>query len=225
MRVLVIEDDPRLGDIIQRGLGEAGMAIDWVTSADEARGAAKSAVYDAMVLDILLGDGDNGFALCKWLRDHGIGTPVLMLTALEDVDDRVRGLRSGADDYLVKPFALRELIARIEALSRRHLTHRRAVLRFGSLELDTAARQVSVAGTEVELSTKETSILEYLMLHPRQVLSRQQLEDNVWGYDVPASNLVEVYIARIRQRIVAAGCNDPIVTVRGVGYRFDPQLI
>jgi DNA-binding response OmpR family regulator len=222
MRVLVVEDDHRLGEIIQRGLIEASMAVDWVKNADQARDAAKSSDYDVITLDVLLGGSDTGFAVCKSLRDHRIATPVLMLTALEDVDDRVRGLHSGADDYLVKPFALRELVARIEALSRRHLAQRRAVLRFGSLELDTSARQVSFDGLLVELSTKETSILEHLMLHPRQVLSRQQLEDNVWGYDIPTSNLVEVYIARIRQRLVAAGCGDPIVTVRGVGYRFDP---
>ena len=225
MRILLVEDEARLRSLIGRGLTEAGHVADLAASAAEARALIKAGTFDVVILDVLLGEGENGFAFCKWMREQAYGTPVLMLTALEEIDDRVRGLRSGADDYLVKPFAFRELLARLEALSRRHLAERRSRITYGPLSFDMGAREAAVNGVTLQLSGKEISILEQLMMHPRHVFSRIRLEDCVWGFDPPSSNLVEVYIARIRRRIADAGCPDPIVTARGVGYKFDPELL
>jgi DNA-binding response OmpR family regulator len=164
----------------------------------------------------------DGFEVCAELRSRRVRTPILMLTALDAVEERVRGLNVGADDYLVKPFALSELLARLRALSRRHLDDRSATLRAGALELDTCKHRVTVDGFPVGLTMKEFAILELLLLHPGQLIARAQIEEHVWNYDfVGESNLVEVYIGRLRRKLAAAGLGNPIETVRHGGYRLE----
>jgi DNA-binding response OmpR family regulator len=164
----------------------------------------------------------DGFAVARSLREKKMRSPILMLTGRGAVEDRVHGLDVGADDYLVKPFALRELIARIKALSRRHLPDRAAVLNAGGLSLDTMAHRLTVGGAEVELTAKEFAIMEFFMLHRGQVLSREQILGGVWDWDLEdGRNLVEVYIARLRRKLSEAGAGDPFTTLRGAGYRFD----
>jgi two-component system OmpR family response regulator len=221
VRVLVVEDDDRLASSLHRGLEEAGMAVDTVADGEEALSMALTASYDVIVLDVMLPSRD-GFAVARSLREKRVHSQILMLTGRGAVEDRVHGLDVGADDYLVKPFALRELIARIKALSRRHLPDRGAVLTAGQLSLDSTAHRVMVGGREVELTAKEFSILEFFMLHRGQLLSREQILQNVWDWDLEdGRNLVEVYIGRLRRKLAEAGAEDPFATLRGAGYRFD----
>ncbi|MHB8718406.1 MAG: response regulator transcription factor [Candidatus Dormibacteria bacterium] len=220
MRILLIEDDRRLLSILRRALSEAGMAVDSAEDGEEGLTAALTTDFDVLVVDVML-PGIDGFELTRRLRDRRIRTPVLMLTGRDAVEDRVRGLEAGADDYLVKPFALREVVARIRALSRRHLEDRAAELRAGPLVLDTAAHVLRIHDTEVSLTAKEFTILEYLLLNRGRLLSRTQILEHGWPYDFEGGrNLVEVYIGRLRQKLTAAGMDDPIVTVRGAGYRY-----
>lgn len=220
MRVLLVEDDRRLVALVRRGLEQSGMATDVVGEGEGALEAAAQADFDVIVLDVMLPGKRDGLEICSELRARRIRTPVIILTALDSVDERVRGLEAGADDYLAKPFALRELIARVRALARRHLEDRAAVLEAGPLRLDTGGRELTVAGLPLEMTAKELAILEYLMHHPGRVLSRTQIEENVWNYDFAGeSNLVEVYVARIRRKLAAAGVEGLITTVRGSGYR------
>ena len=222
MRVLIVEDDRLLATTLRRGLGEGGFSVDTVENGQEALSAAEATPFDAIVLDVMLPGKVDGFDVASILRQRRVKTPILMLTALDEVEDRVHGLEAGADDYLVKPFALRELIARIRALTRRHLDDRAAVIRVGDVELDTSARLVRVTGTPVTFTAKEFAILEYLMHHHGQLLSRQQIEDHVWNYDFESeSNLVDVFMRRIRRKLTGAGVEDPITTVRGAGYRYE----
>jgi DNA-binding response OmpR family regulator len=221
LRILVVEDDARLASSLHRGLEEAGMAVDTVGDGEEALALAAAAAYDVIVLDVMLPSRD-GFAVARSLREKKMRSPILMLTGRGAVEDRVHGLDVGADDYLVKPFALRELIARIKALSRRHLPDRAAVLNAGGLSLDTMAHRLTVGGAEVELTAKEFAIMEFFMLHRGQVLSREQILGGVWDWDLEdGRNLVEVYIARLRRKLSEAGAGDPFTTLRGAGYRFD----
>lgn len=197
------------------------MAVDTVGDGEEALALAAAAAYDVIVLDVMLPSRD-GFAVARSLREKKMRSPILMLTGRGAVEDRVHGLDVGADDYLVKPFALRELIARIKALSRRHLPDRAAVLNAGGLSLDTMAHRLTVGGAEVELTAKEFAIMEFFMLHRGQVLSREQILGGVWDWDLEdGRNLVEVYIARLRRKLSEAGAGDPFTTLRGAGYRFD----
>lgn len=222
MRILLVEDDVQLGESLHRGLEEAGMAVDTVVDGDGALAAAQAATYDVVVLDVML-PGDDGFTVARRLRARKLRTPILMLTGRTAVDDRVRGLETGADDYLGKPFAFRELVARIKALSRRHLPDRAAVLTAGALTLDTAAHRLLVRGQDVELTAKEFAVLEFFMLHRGQVLRREQILENVWDWDLEdGRNLVEVYIGRLRKKLLEAGVDDPFRTIRGAGYRFEP---
>ena len=219
MRVLLIEDDRRLAASLQRALGESGLAVDVVRDGGEAIAAMLSSPYDVAVMDVML-PGENGFAISRQLRDQKVSTPILMLTARDAVDDRVRGLESGADDYMVKPFAMRELIARIRALARRHLPDRSAVLAAGPIVMDTAAHTLMVNGSGVELTAKEFAILEFFLHNPGRLLSRSQIIEHVWDYDFEGGhNLIEVYMGRLRRKLTAAGVDDPFVTVRGSGYR------
>jgi DNA-binding response OmpR family regulator len=221
LRILVVEDDARLASSLHRGLEEAGMAVDTVGDGEEALALAAAAAYDVIVLDVMLPSRD-GFAVARSLREKKMRSPILMLTGRGAVEDRVHGLDVGADDYLVKPFALRELIARIKALSRRHLPDRAAVLSAGGLSLDTMAHRLTVGEAEVELTAKEFAIMEFFMLHRGQVLSREQILGGVWDWDLEdGRNLVEVYIARLRRKLSEAGAGDPFTTLRGAGYRFD----
>ena len=221
MRLLIVEDDAELAANLHRGLEELGMAVDTAADGDEALAAAAAARYDVIVLDVML-PGRDGLAVAEELRSRRTTTPILMLTGLGTVDDRVRGLDGGADDYLVKPFALRELVARLRALARRQLPDRTAVLQSGSVRLDTGAHRAEVAGTAMALTAREFAILEFFLLHQGQVLSRGRILENVWDFDLEdGDNLVEVYIGRLRRKLAGAGAGDPITTVRGVGYRFE----
>jgi DNA-binding response OmpR family regulator len=221
MRVLVVEDDLRLASTLRRGLEEAGFSVDLAGSGDEALGAAEGTPFDLVVLDVML-PGRDGFAVARELRNRRIRTPLLMLTGRDAVADRIRGLESGADDYLVKPFAFGELVARLRALGRRHLDARSAVIDAAGIRLDTAARTVTVDGRRVELRSKEFAVLEYFMHNPGRLLTRTQVEEHVWSYDFAGcSNLVEAYVARIRRKLTQAGAPDPLTTVRGAGYRFE----
>lgn len=222
MRILIVEDDQQLSQSLRRGLEEAGMAADAVEDGADALAVATTTAYDVIVLDVMLPDRD-GFGVCRGLRERRVETPILMLTGRDAIEDRVQGLDSGADDYLTKPFALQELVARIKALSRRHLSDRTASLNVGPITLDTAAHVVRVSGRLVELTAKEFAILEFFMLHPGQLLSREQVLENVWDYDFEGGrNLIEVYMGRLRKKLTEAGIADPFVTVRGAGYRLDP---
>ena len=221
MRVLIVEDDRRLATSLRRGLEEASFAVDVVHDGEDAVASAIAAPYEVIVLDVMLPSLD-GFGVCRRLRDRKVSTPVLMLTGRDAVDDRVRGLEAGADDYLVKPFALRELIARLRALARRHLPDRNAILRAGPVTLDTAAHVLRVGKERIDLTAKEFAVLEYLLVNRGRLVTRSQILESVWDYDFEGGrNLIEVYIARIRRKINTAGGGDPIVTLRGAGYRYD----
>jgi two-component system OmpR family response regulator len=222
MRVLVVEDDRRLARALMRGLREAGLRADSVGTGAEALDAAASTSYDVIVLDVMLPGGHDGFSVCSELRANGVGTPVLMLTARDSVDDRVHGLEAGADDYLVKPFAFRELVARIRAVTRRHQPPRPAVVEVGNVRLDADAWTVTIADQPVALTPKEFAILELLMQNAGRLLTRSQIEEQVWDTDLSTeSNLLEVYIARLRRKLAAAGATDLITTIRGAGYRLE----
>ncbi len=217
MRILVIEDEKQLSSIIKRGLEEEGYAVDVARDGEEGLYCAENTAYDLILLDIMLPLKD-GLAVCRDLRLKKIATPVLMLTAKDKVQDRVDGLDCGADDYLVKPFAFPELLARIRALLRREASGKTPVLTAGDLTLNPALRQVKKGGQDVELTGKEYALLEYFMRNPGRLLTRTMLEEHVWNYDFDGiSNIVDVYVRRLRDKI------DPgsglIQTVRGAGYR------
>lgn len=196
------------------------MAVDSAYDGDEGLAGALATPYDVILLDVML-PGMDGFAVARQLRRKRVQTPILMLTARDAVDDRVAGLEAGADDYLVKPFALREVIARLRALARRHLANRASNLQAGPVVLDTAAHRLEVEGRSVELTAKEFAILEYFLLNQGRLLTRGQIIDHVWDYDFSGGrNLVEVYINRLRRKLIEAGAGDPFVTVRGAGYRY-----
>lgn len=214
MRVLVVEDDPMLGDGLREGLAQHGFAIDWVRDGIAAQHALASGEYAAVVLDLGLPRRD-GFEVLKRLRDSGDRTPVLILTARDAVEDRVRGLDGGADDYVAKPFDLAELAARLRALVRRSAGEAAPRIRVGELELDPAAHRVSRLGDPVELSPREFALLAALMLAAGRVLTREQLTEKLyaWGEDVE-SNAIDVHVHHLRRKVGA----DAIRTVRGVGY-------
>lgn len=225
MRILLAEDDEQMGRVLQQGLEEEGFVVELVTTGSEALAACLASEFDVVSLDVMLPEPD-GFAVCAELRRHRVPTPVLMLTARDALDDRVRGLNAGADDYLVKPFAFEELVARLRALARRHLAQRSAVIELGDVVLDTAAHLVTISGRRLTLTAKELLILEYLMLNAGRLLSRSQIAEHTWGYDFSSdSNLVDVYVARLRRKLEAEAVLDPIETVRHAGYRFrrDPR--
>jgi len=224
MRILIVEDDRRLADVTREGLEEIGMAADIVSDGESAVRAATSHPYDVVVLDVMLGDGPDGFEVCTRLRERDVPSAVLMLTALDAIPDRVRGLDAGADDYLSKPFAFSELAARLRALGRRPPAGGAPQTMYESrdVHLDTLTRRVSVNGQEVSLTRKEFDILELLISNPDHVLSKDRIRDHVWPTEVvPESNLVEVYVARLRRKLAMAGGDDYINTVRNVGYRFE----
>ena len=219
MRVLVIDDDPALLANVEEWLTRAGLVVQVAATAHEGMSAASTRWFDVVVLDVMLGPGDDGVDVCRLLRRAGIGTPVLMLTARDAVPDRVLGLDAGADDYLVKPFALEELEARIRALVRRHLADRSAVLRFGDVELDTAGRCATTAGSALRLTEKELRLLEYLLLERGVPRAQSEIVSRVWGYaEAPADNLVDVYAARLRRKLEAAGSGVTVVSRKRQGY-------
>ena len=220
MRVLVVEDEVKMSGLLKRGLTEEGHAADVARTGDDAIWMAVAVDYDAIVLDVML-PGRDGFQVCRELRDRGVWAPVLMLTARTTVPDRVAGLDAGADDYLPKPFAFAELLARVRALARRGTPERPSVLEVGDLRLDPALRTVSRGGTEVALSAKEFALLETFMRRPGHVLSRHQLFEHVWDFDYEQrSNVVDVYVRYLREKVDRPFGRDSIETVRGIGYRF-----
>jgi two-component system, OmpR family, response regulator len=215
MRVLIVEDDLRMASLVRRGLTGEGLAADVAGTGEDALWMAQAHPYDAIVLDVML-PGLDGFETCRRLRAAGVWVPVLMLTARDAVEDRVAGLDSGADDYLVKPFAFAELLARLRALARRGEGERPAVLEVGDLRLDPATREVRRGGTPIALSAKEFALLEIFMRRPGEVLSRLHLLEHAWDFAYEnRSNVVDVYIRRLRRKIG----EDAVETVRGAGYR------
>jgi DNA-binding response OmpR family regulator len=219
MRILIIDDDRRLCTIIRRGFLEEAYAVDVAYDGEEGEYLAEVNPYDIIILDIMMPVKD-GIEVCQELRARKINTPILMLTAKDTVEDRVRGLDTGADDYLVKPFAFSELLARVRALLRREGMSKSPELRVGDLTLNTLTRQVWRGQQLVELTTKEYIILEYFMRHPNVVVTRTMIEEHAWDYDFDSlSNLVDVYIRRLRRKIDIEGEASLIQTVRGAGYR------
>jgi DNA-binding response OmpR family regulator len=219
MRILIVDDDRRLCGIIKRGLLEEAYAVDAAYDGEEGEYLAEVSAYDLIILDIML-PIKNGIEICQELRTKRVNTPILMLTAKDTVEDRVRGLDTGADDYLVKPFAFSELLARVRALLRREGISKSPELRVGDLALNTLTRQVWRGQRPIELTTKEYVILEYFMRHPNVVVTRTMIEEHAWDYDFDSlSNLVDVYIRRLRRKIDDEGKDSLIQTVRGAGYR------
>jgi DNA-binding response OmpR family regulator len=219
MRILVVEDNRRLNTSLKTSLEEDGYAVDVAFDGDEGEAYALAAPYDLILLDVML-PKKNGFDLCRDLRQQGINAPVLMLTARDAVDDRVDGLDSGADDYLVKPFSMNELRARLRALLRRNKPEKTALIKVGDLSMDPASHLVKRGDDPIKLTPREFAILEYLMRSPNRILTREMIEAHVWNFDfISGSNVVDVYIRRLRRKI-----DDPyqvkfLDTVRGVGYR------
>jgi two-component system, OmpR family, response regulator len=219
MRVLVIEDHVRMAELIERGLRREAYAVDLAGTGELGVSMATANDYDVLVLDLILPDFD-GFEVLRRIRSHGSWVPVLVLTARDAVDDRVKGLDAGADDYLTKPFAFAELLARIRALVRREPVPRPAVLSVGDLSLDPASHEVRREGTAIELTPKEFALLHLFMRHPGTVLSREQLIEHAWdlAYDGD-SNVVDVYVRYLREKIDRPFGRRTLETARGLGYR------
>jgi two-component system, OmpR family, copper resistance phosphate regulon response regulator CusR len=219
MRILVVEDETAIAAFVRQGLTEAGYAVDLAGDGGEALEWAAIAPYDVIVLDVML-PGIDGLAVCAELRRRRMPTPILMLTARDAIEDRVAGLDCGADDYLVKPFAFAELLARIRALLRREPAMKGTVLQVADLAMDTVSREVRRGDQPITLTSKEYSLLELLMRHPNQTLTRTAIAEHVWDYDFDnLTNIIDVHIFTLRRKI-----DDPwdvklIHTVRGVGYR------
>ena len=219
MRVLVVEDEIKMAGLLRRGLVEEGLAVDVAGSGEDALVRAAATAYDAIVLDVML-PGIDGFETCRRLREAGVWAPVLMLTARDAVEDRVAGLDTGADDYLVKPFSFAELLARLRALARRGDQERPCLLSVGDLTLDPATREVRRGGDEISLSGKEFALLETFMRRPGEVLSRLHLLEHAWDFAYDArSNVVDVYIRHLRRKIDEPFGRRSLETVRGAGYR------
>lgn len=240
MRILVVEDDEKISHYLKKGLSEAGYRVDHLENAEEALGAASLNAYDALVLDLML-PGKDGLWLIEELRDRGVATPIMILSARQTVDDRIKGLRAGGDDYLTKPFSFSELQARIEALIRRSsmgehhggdqsaaggLSRHNAVthLAEGDIEIDLLSRVVTRQGRSVELQPREFSLLELFLRHPQQVLTKTMILEHVWSYDFdPQTNVVDVLVSRLRSKIDRDFEPKVIHTVRGVGYAYRPE--
>ena len=219
MRVLVVEDETRMARLVKRGLEEEGHAVDVAGDGPEGLWLATENRYAAVVLDVML-PGFDGFEVCRRLRAAGVWAPVLMLTARDAVGDRVRGLDAGADDYLVKPFSLLELAARLRALARRDDRARPVVLAVGDLRLDPAVKRAWRGGTELRLSPKEFSLLELFLRHPGVVLTRSQILDAAWDFAYDgSSNVVDQYVTYLRKKVDVPFGRHDLETVRGMGYR------
>lgn len=219
MRILVVEDQRDLNEIIVRRLKDEHFSVDFCYTADDARNYMACAEYSGIILDIML-PGTTGIGLLKEMRAEGDNTPVLLLTALGTVSDRVAGLNAGADDYLAKPFDFEELIARVRAIIRRGSNAASSELRSGDLVMDVEARTVARAGRAIELHGKEFDILEYMMMNQGKVLSRDKISNHIWNYDYcGGSNAIDVYIHHIRKKVDSDFDEKKIVTVKGVGYK------
>jgi two-component system copper resistance phosphate regulon response regulator CusR len=218
MRILVIEDDPTVGQYIKRGIEEQRWAADWVVDGEAGESRAVSEAYDLVILDMRL-PKKSGLEVLSALRGRGFERPILVLTAQDAIDAKVTALRAGADDYVTKPFAFEELLARIEALARRPRSIASPVLAVGDLTLDQATREVRRGGELIDLTPKEYAVLEYLMRHPGRVMSRTLITEYAWGYNFdPGTNIVDVVINHLRKKVDAGHGKKLITTVRGVGY-------
>jgi DNA-binding response OmpR family regulator len=219
MRILLVEDNVSLCQSLKADLAEAGYIVDVAYDGADGEDLALAAAYDAIILDIMLPVKD-GLAVCRELRDQRVGVPVLMLTARDSVDDRVLGLDSGADDYLVKPFSLKELHARLRSLLRRQSPERSAVLHAGDLKLDPALHLVERGGVAIQLTSREFALLEYFMRNPNFLVSRDKLENAIWDYGAARrSNVIDVYMRRLRNKVDGPFADKLFETVRGEGYR------
>ena len=222
MRILVIEDNHRLSSSLAANLAHEGYSVDAAYDGQEGQDLAELTPYDLIILDILLPKKD-GLQVCRDLRRRRVHTPILLLTARDGVDDRVQGLDCGADDYLVKPFAMRELLARLRALLRRQSPYTNGRLEMGDLMVDPVTHTVEREGRPIDLTPKEFALLEYLLYHPNQVVTRELIEQHIWNYDFECeSNVIDVYVRRLRRKIDAPFAVKLLTTVRGVGYRLQP---
>ncbi len=220
MNLLYVEDETKIADFVRFGLKEQGVVVDYCDNGNDGYAYALEHEYDVIILDIML-SGKDGLAILKGLRQQGRNAPVILLTARNELDDRLAGLNLGADDYLSKPFFVEELVARIYAVLRRFSGERQNFLQVGALNLDRITREVTCSGQTVELTAREFNLLEYLMRSPGRVFTRTQIMEHVWGYDFnPSTNVVDVCIQRIRKKIESLAEQSLIESVRGVGYRF-----
>ena len=218
MKLLLLEDDVRLSALLLRGLQREGHAVDHAASIEDGRWMATESPYDAMIFDVMLPDGD-GYSLCRELRAAGRWAPVLFLTARDAVEDRVRGLDAGGDDYLVKPFAFTELLARLRALTRRGMVERPTVLQVGDLEIDPAAHRVRAGGRDLELTSRQFTLLEFFARNADAVLSRSAILDQVWDWAFEGSpRIIDVYVRSLREALGEGQQRPRLETVRGAGY-------
>ena len=218
MKILVVEDEHRIADLLRRALEHERHTVSLAYDGEDGLAQAQLVAFDLVILDVLL-PKLGGFDVCRHLRGAGVNTPVLMLTALDAVADRVEGLDAGADDYLIKPFAVAELLARVRALARRGTPTAAESLKVADITLDPGRHTVQRDGRHVDLTRTEFSLLEYLMRHPGQVLTRQQILDHVWGYDYETmTNVVDIYIHYLRNKIEKGSSRKLVRTVRGIGY-------
>ncbi len=223
MRIMIAEDDRKVARFLQKGLKEEHYAVDTCYDGEEALFLVEINTYDVIILDIML-PKKNGFAVCREMRKNGILTPIIMLTARNRVEDRVRGLQEGADDYLSKPFAFEELLARLQALMRRSDRYKNKTLKVGDLELDLVTRNVTREGTPIVLTGKEYALLEYLMRSKGRVVTQTMIIEHVWDMNYEGlSNIVNVYINHLREKIDKNYSTSYIHTVRGVGYKIDDR--
>jgi DNA-binding response OmpR family regulator len=222
MRILVVEDNHHLCDSLKMNLKHEGYSVDTAYDGQEGQDFAELTPYDLIILDILL-PGKDGLEVCRELRRRRIHTPILLLTARDSVDDRVQGLDCGADDYLVKPFAMRELLARLRALLRRQQPYQPGCLEMGGLIMDPAKHTVERDQQAIDLTPKEYALLEFFLRHPGQVVTRDMIEQHIWNYDFECeSNVIDVYVRRLRRKIDDPFAVKLLTTVRGIGYRLTP---
>lgn len=218
MRILLVEDELKIANFIERGLKEEHYAVDVVYNGEEALNMADMNPYDLIILDLMLPDRD-GLSVCRTLRNNKIDTPILMLTAKSGIRDKVSGLDSGADDYLTKPFAFEELLARVRALLRRKTGEKVTLLKIADLELDQLTHKVKRAGKEIKMTSKEYALLEYLLLNANQIVTRTMISEHVWNEDFDSfTNITDVYINYLRNKIDKGSDKQLIHTIRGVGY-------
>ena len=224
MKFLLVEDNERVADFVAKGLKESGHVLDRAANGRDGLFLASSEIYDAIILDRMLPGGIDGLGIIEALRKTGNKTPILILSALAEVDDRIKGLKAGGDDYLTKPFAFGELMARLDALVRRsQRAEAETTLSVGDLKMDLLSRQVTRSGKPVDLQPREFKLLEYLMRHAGQVVTRTMLLENVWEYHFdPQTNVIDVHISRLRQKIDKPFDKPILQTVRGAGYKLDP---
>jgi len=223
MRILIVEDETKMARAIKRGLENEGYSAEAVATGDDAVFWAKEQAFDAIVLDVML-PGMDGYAVCRTLRDASVWTPVLMLTARGAVEDRIAGLDAGADDYLVKPFAFGELLARLRALLRRGPAERTPEIVVGDIVIDPAAHSVTRSGVSIDLSPREFALLEFLAMRSGEVVRRSEILDHVWDYGYDGmSNVVDVYVGYLRKKIEKPFKSKVIRAVRGVGYILEPR--